>query len=697
MVLLHPWLFAAGAAAVSLPVAVHFLTRPRPVKMPLSTIRFVMEAVQQKRAKYRLRDWLILLLRASAVALLAWAFARPMMGAKPLVHVGDSGRAVRVVVLDESQSMAATSRGTTAFERARTIADKYVAYQSDLRADLLLAAAKPNAVFEAASMNFGALREALASAKPRAERLDVQAALNRAGDVLAKTPTDAADVRRELVIVSDFQRSSWASADFSVIPKETLIQFESVAPSQTPGNLAVLNVRAPGRVEQFHDARIEVEIGNYSMTPRDVRVELRIGEATYPLAGSCPPHIATTLTADVSLKDAGWVKGMARLVEVDDALAADNSRFFTLNVRSSPVYALITREPAKPQPSSSHYLERALAPIPAREHRGGERVIPIDPAAMNHEQLGQCDVIVLDHPGKLTAAQVELLSGMMRRGRGIFSVAAESADVANLKMIADAAGADLKMPVEFAPSRAQENLFIAEWRKDQAPFNALGDELSAAIAPLRFSGTLASHRTPAGLPDDILASYSDRSAALVITRCGAGMLAVLNVDLTQSDLAGSALFVPLVSEITSRLMIQRERATAACGEPVAAFLPAEASPAEGLHVVMPKDVTADPGTLSEDASAIIWRIPSAGPPGVYEVRRGASTVFALASAIPASEADLQTMDPAILKTRLASGRHVAFTTADNDEPANDTAWSWSLVGCAACVLAELALLKVLSA
>jgi len=41
--------------------------------------------VRQKRARHRLRDWIILLLRAGAVALLAWAFARPLIGAKPLI------------------------------------------------------------------------------------------------------------------------------------------------------------------------------------------------------------------------------------------------------------------------------------------------------------------------------------------------------------------------------------------------------------------------------------------------------------------------------------------------------------------------------------------------------------------------------------------------------------------------------------
>src|SRR5260370_18748831 len=78
---LHPWAIGLGIAAAVLPVMIHWLTRPRPVRLPLSTIRFVREAVQQRRARNRLRDWLVLGLRTLAVLFLAWAVARPLVGA----------------------------------------------------------------------------------------------------------------------------------------------------------------------------------------------------------------------------------------------------------------------------------------------------------------------------------------------------------------------------------------------------------------------------------------------------------------------------------------------------------------------------------------------------------------------------------------------------------------------------------------
>ena len=41
MAYLHPWAIVVGVLAAGLPLAIHLLTRPRPIRLPLSTIRFV--------------------------------------------------------------------------------------------------------------------------------------------------------------------------------------------------------------------------------------------------------------------------------------------------------------------------------------------------------------------------------------------------------------------------------------------------------------------------------------------------------------------------------------------------------------------------------------------------------------------------------------------------------------------------------
>ncbi len=76
--------------------------------------------------------------------------------------------------------------------------------------------------------------------------------------------------RSEVMIVSDFQRTQWATADFSVFPRDTEIQLESAGTAQTPPNVAVLRVGSSGRAEVGRPLAVEVEVGNFSTAARPV-------------------------------------------------------------------------------------------------------------------------------------------------------------------------------------------------------------------------------------------------------------------------------------------------------------------------------------------------------------------------------------------------------------------------------------------
>ncbi len=700
MAFLHTWAIPIGIAAVGLPVLIHWLTKPSPMRMPLSTIRFLQQAVKQKRTRYRLRDWLVLLLRCAAVMLLAWAFARPLAGTKPLIAAGEPGDAARVVIVDASLSMGAVTGGQTVFDRARAAAAPYLSYQPGLRGNLILAGAKPLATFDTLSTNFPLMLDTLGAATALPQRADMQAAINKAADLLAKVGGDG--VRKELVVISDFQRTGWALADLSPLPQGTSIQFETVATKEPLQNVAILRAGPVGRVEVGREARIEVEVGNFSRTPRQVTIDVTAGDLALRLTGMCPPGTRTTLSGTGLPKQPGWLVGEARLVDARDALPTDDTRPIVLHVRPSPTYALLTRQSARPHASSSHYVERALVPAGGDEKSISERVVRIDATKPDRDALSTASLIVIDHPGKLSTETATLLAGLARRGRGILYMAAEPNDATNLRLITDAAGADMKLPVEFIPPAAnvrRSDLFMLEWKKDQAPFSATDETMRAVAGQLRFGGGLMTRLAAGGLPDDVLATFSDRSAALVVTTCGAGSVAVLNAELTASSLPSSPLFVPLMGELVNRLLSgsgtnNRDDAVAS-GEPLAVQLPPETTGTKGLSAVDPKGEEIDTAVASiiEEGPFVLWRQMVSGPPGVYRVVRGNETIYAQSVAPPAVvESDLATLDPETLKTRIATGRSV-YVQGAGDEPPKDHAWAWILVACATCMIVELGVLK----
>lgn len=692
---LHPWAAVAGVIAAGLPILIHWLTRPRPVRMPLSTIRFVREALRQRRAVHWLRDLLVLLLRVAAILLLALAIARPQSGDRAARSQEEASSAVRVVLLDVSQSMGATQQGVEAMERARTAAAGLLRYRPGLAANVIFAGASSRSVFEEPSTNLNALRDELQRCNVRAERIDVNQALSRAAAMLA--PRSGGDGRRyELVVLSDFQRTNWAGADFSIIPPTARIRFESVASPMVPANLAILGAECHVQRSMGRSLHLAVEVGNFSPAARRVTVEANLGKKVCRLEGSCPAGGRVTLTELLDAPEEGWLTGQVRLLGVEDSLPADDVRPLVARIRPTPVYALITRQAKEQRPSSSHFLECGLVPDASLGRQAAARLVRIDPGALQRQQLVDAAMIVLDHPGKLPQESIHLLAGLMRRGRAVLYVASEDADATNLHVLASAAGRGLQMPVEFVPApspAARRDLALAAVARDSAPFRVFGDSLTAIVRQLRFSGGLGSRRIEGGLADDVLAAYGDGSACLMLTSADAGALAVLNADLAQSNLPKTPAFVPILEELVERMLDRGEvQRPTPCGEALVVQLPAEVETAADLKIVAPGDSGKDPcGELAEDRGGVVWQWESPDRPGAYRIQLAGQTVFAASVEVSPEESELESLAPDVLQNRLAAGRTTSFAQAGDDE-GRDDAWARYLTACAFCMTASVAVL-----
>ena len=726
MTFLHPWAIWLGLVGATLPIVVHFLTRPKPVRVPSSTVRFLREAVRQRRARHRLRDFFLLALRCLAILAFAFAIARPQWGAKPLITEGGEADTLRVVLLDTSQSMAATENGIRVIERAKSKAAEYLAYRPGLKAGLILAAAQPESAFQQTSTNFEALRDTLKKATTRPEELDVNAAIEKAARMLAAQSKDDQRVR-ELVIVSDFQRANWGKVDFSVLPETTKIQLDAVVGSKAPDNLAILEAAIDEQNLTERTASLKVHVGNYAATARKVKVEVNSGDETWRLEGLCPAGRETVLSESIHLRREGWFPAVARLVDMDDALAEDNVRYFVLHAESPPVYGLLTRlRSAKESrsdrqrgPNSTDYLEVGLTPevAPADASENGnrrptgtgnqtQRVIRFRPGELNPALMAGCEIIFIDHPGKLADKEINEIAGLLQRHRAVCYLLSEPIDATNFKRLLAAAG-DLQLPVEFLPEvqkKKPSTRTARMWdsktlRKDEPPFDVFGDTLAPLVKSLRFSGGLQSQGTNAGVGRDVLARYDDGSAALVVTNAGNGTLAAWNIDLNHSNLVKSQMFPLLLDELIGRLLRNGSVGEGyVCGEAMVAHLPSRIVTGSGLKLAPAGTkkgdegkVDAKLGQLQDERLGVLWHWNSPTTPGVYEAyeaKPGGKACFAIAVNQPAEESRLDRLGADVFTDRLAGGRQLAFQPADNEENQKDEAWTILAVLCLLCVFGE---------
>lgn len=97
--------FGLGGLAVGLPILFHLIRRSPRRRIDFSSLRFLQPSPPRLTRRSRIEDWLLLLLRGTAIGLVTLAFMRPLIRDAALVTENDlAGRRV-VILIDTSASM----------------------------------------------------------------------------------------------------------------------------------------------------------------------------------------------------------------------------------------------------------------------------------------------------------------------------------------------------------------------------------------------------------------------------------------------------------------------------------------------------------------------------------------------------------------------------------------------------------------
>ena len=110
----------AGAALIALPIILHLMMRQKPTHIEFPALRFIQKRHDSNRRRLNLRHLLLLLLRAAAIALLAFALARPS------VKLGIAGGSqespvAAALVFDAAPRMAYRHENRTRLELAQDL------------------------------------------------------------------------------------------------------------------------------------------------------------------------------------------------------------------------------------------------------------------------------------------------------------------------------------------------------------------------------------------------------------------------------------------------------------------------------------------------------------------------------------------------------------------------------------------------
>ncbi|TWT94415.1 hypothetical protein Pla52n_52360 [Stieleria varia] len=689
----NPILLVVGLLGAAVPVVVHFMTRPKPQRMPLSTIRLVSDALHQRRSQDRLRDFLVLLFRSLAVAMLAIAIARPLLNSDRNHVEDDQAERVKIVLLDASQSMAAIDGAATRFDQARAAAARELQYKPGLEANLLFAAHRTDPVFQSPSANFGLLRERLSDARVSSTGFDVAIAFESVSKQFAKSRPTAT---RELVIVSDFQRSSWARADFKSLPEDTTVTMIPISGEKPLGNLAIEQVRLSSQPTLGKPVTMLVDIANHSDDSRKVQCRLELERINQQAEITLDPQSQSTLQIPVTWQGSGWQTGVVKLVDNNDALPADDMVPLAFGVRPEQRLAIVT-EASDRAASGAYFISQVLTRSDQDDGDADELLVTVSPSTLDTPLAQAAQVWIVTDVESWDTAVVKRAVTWLKRGKSMLYVARGPSDANNLQAMKQELGSDMQPPVELIASLEsgrRKDLKIQEMDSQSEPFRAFGDSLKVTTASWRFAGGLPTRTLADANVDSISATLSDRSALLYFTQVGAGQLAVLNADLSKSNVAFQAGFVPLLVETINRLSdVGGNAAGTVAGNPIVRALPSDAGTLDEIVINADgyaQDEMPQAGRILNQDGMLVWSWPTTDQTGVYRVTDASDrTLWAEAVRSDPAEQDLRTISEDVLSSRLSGGRVLEFDAAGGDTTQGDSLWVWAALAMLGCVVTEL--------
>lgn len=541
-------LFLLGALAVAGPVIFHLIRRTTRERTAFSSLLFLQPDPPRLTERSRVDHWLLLLLRAAALALLALAFARPFFKSESSPELVD-GTAKRLVLLvDFSASMRRAGLWDGALAKAETFVRK--AGPADAVAVLTFGDGT-NSLMDfkewvalPADQRVAQAMARLKAAQPSWEGTDLSQALITGAELLRESPGGGVPVPEggEIGLVTDFQEGSRLSGLQGLDwPQGTVVTMAVVAP-EAPGNAGIALVAPgavlpgagdpPARVRVWNSGDSQGERFLLGWASADAKAFSGLAQDVY-----VPPGQARV----VSLDWPGDAPGPARLLLRGDAEPFDNV-IYAVPPATARVSAFYCGEESPEDPKQLlFFLNRALPQSPLVTV--DLKPLPLS-AVLPAAEPGKSEVYFIT--GSPSAGQASALRARMESGAlGVVVLTkAEQAD-----SLAVLAGVE-SVRIAETPMKADEYAILSGIDFKHPLFAPFADPRFSDFTKIRFWH----HRqlTADALPGSrVVAGFDSGDPAVLELPVGKGRMVVLTSGWQPADsqLALSTKFVPLIASL----------------------------------------------------------------------------------------------------------------------------------------------------
>ena len=668
--------FVFFTALFAVPIAVHLIGRSRAKVRRFAAIELLLRGERRVARRTRIRQWLLLLLRALAIAAVPLILARPFLEAASDLPIAVGGAQSAVIVIDDSMSMSAARRGQSLLDAAKVRARRLVdALGPDADVALLLASRGGGAPVPQLSADHARVSRAIADVRPTYRPTDITAALKRAAQLLAT----AAHPQRRVYLVSDLAAHGFASeAPWAAGRGPELVPVD-VTDGESVANRAIVDFKTePAPHLGPRGVRVSVEVANFGDQPlKELAVTLRVdgkpvskGLLDVPAHGRAVKRFFHVLPLQASESEIGVHDVAAELPP--DLLPADDRRFARVEVRRELRVLVVDGDPRTSRRDDEvFYLETALRPGDRDDSQLDVTTVAADELA--GRRLADFDVVFLCNVKSPDGAA---LRDYVQHGGGLFIALGDNVDVDRYD---EALGDLLPQPLqalrtvgataadrddgERRPAGLGDGQRLGRVDRNHPLLAPLAEaHATEALEAARFS-RYALFRPAAEGDKRVLLRFIDGAPALIESQKGDGRVLLWSstIDRDWTDLPIQPAFLPLVQQATRYL------ARAPMREPEAPLvvgqrrdialqegdLRVEVTQPSGTPLTFERDKVSGRPRLGFDATDApgIYRVAAAGRDGVMRPRRDAT----FAVNVDAAESDPTKVDGARLKQLAVGG------------------------------------------
>ena len=598
---------AFGAAAFAIPLIIHLLNRSRFRTIPWGAMHLLEAVVRVNNKRLRIEQLILLAVRCAIPVLLAFCLARMVLTGWQALP-GDAPSSA-VILLDNSYSMDAAGNGGSHFAQAVAQAVTIVdTLNRGSEVAIVQTGGGPaplfdNPVFDPETVNRKLLLlEGGYGASQMAESLDFGLGILQG----------MANTRRNLIVISDFQRSDWQSMPDTTIerirrqidampipPAVTLLQVgRQIEENVSVESLAFSNTA----LGVGQDLQVRANLRNHgTKVYQGARVLFRIDgtqDSVSQVALGADQTAQTLFTCRFETPGSHVIEVE---VAVDDQLETDNRYAAAVPVLERIDVLLVDGAPSsQPLESETDFLSVALTPFTFGRVKLSDLIETqtVPAAKLTPGSVSAARVVVLANVAKLTPDQVHLLAEYVRGGGSLLIFAGDkiNTDWYNqtllggtdgfLPMPIDALGGSLEEPqkstrivaqhfehpaLQVFNDRANGNLADAEiwkWYRfghaegGQSQGNTEGMPVSARAEPLVMA------RLETGDPLIVQRPFGDGLVIQVATAC----------DADWSNLPMRPSYLPLMQQLITTIASQvAPPCNIKAGEPAIALLPGDAA------------------------------------------------------------------------------------------------------------------------